>query len=248
MDWKVLLDLIVNLAAGLIGFWIGWIWQKGKKLIGFRKARHFWKPFADGKLRVIIGRFLEFKSFEESGFVGLGCAIGLTELSAYFEEVGLKEFTVSYADRLDGDDLKTNLVLLGGPDANAVTREVIPRISSELQLGNPTNYEISIYDSQTTKMYAPSRSPLTNEIDKDYAVIIRAENPFAPTKQILLIAGSYGYGTWAGVRFAISKQFLDNSIVAENKSLECLIETDIVRETPQDIRLIILRSLEGNKS
>lgn len=248
MDLKVLLDLSVNLIAGLIGFWIGWVWQRFKRLSRSRRAKRFWKPFVEGELQIVLGRFLEFKSFEESGFLGVGDAVGLSELGAHFEAIGLGGFTVSYADRLDGDALKTNLILLGGPDANAISREIVQKVNSTLRFGNPANYEISIYDSKNQKIYVPTRQPDLNEINIDYGVILKTNNPFAPTKQVLLIAGSFGYGTWAGVRFALSKRFLDDAIVANGKPIECLIETDIVRGTPQDIRLIVLRPLEREAS
>lgn len=244
---QTLLDIGINLVAALIGFLIGWGVQILRKAIRNRRARRFWKPFVDGDLQIVVGRFLEFTEFEQSGFLGVGDAIGLTELRAYFEMLGLRGITISYADRLHGDALKTNLILLGGPDANAITKEAVRRIKSTLRFGNPARYEIAVYDSSTDKTYAPSMRIDESEISTDYGIILRRANPFARNKQVIIIAGSYGYGTWAGIRYAISRQFLDHSIVSNGKSLECLIETDVVYSTPQDIRLVVLRSLEDDK-
>lgn len=237
-------DILINLVAGFIGFSIGWIWQKLQKMARFRKARVFWKPFVNGDLQVVIGRFQKFATFEPTGFLSVGDAIGLTELSTYFESLGLKNFTVSYADQLDGDSLKTNLILIGGPDANAISKEVVNRVESGIQFGEPGHHEIAIRDRKTNNIYIPSRGINSNEVIKDYGAILRTANPFSPGKQILVIAGSFGFGTWAGIRFAMSRKFVENPIASSNKALECLVETDVVYGTPQDIRLIILRPIE----
>ena len=241
----IAVDIGVNLLAALIGFGIGWAWQRFRREFKLRKARRFWKPFIDDELQVVLGRFSEFTPFEPSGFVGVGDAIALMELRAYFETLGLRNLTVSYADRLSGDSLKTNLVLLGGPDANAASKEAIERIKSTLLFGNPTQYEVALYDSATDKMYAPLRALSSGEITTDYGIIFKTTNPFAPDKWLLLVAGSFGYGTWAGIRYAISKPFIDNPVVSTGKPIECLIKADIVRDTPQNIRVVALRTLDA---
>lgn len=242
---NALVDIGINLIAALVGFWIGWVWQRLRKAVQTRRARRFWRPFVAGRLQIVVGRFLEFSSFEQSGFLGVGDAIGLSELSARLKELGLHDLVVSYADRLDGDSLKTNLILIGGPDANAVTREAVTRIGSTLQFGNPASYELVIYDSQTKRGFAPLRRMDSEKITTDYGIILKTTNPFAPTKQILIIAGSFGYGTWAGIRFVNSKQFIDCPLVQAGRPVECLVEVDIAFDTPQDIRLVTLRELGG---
>ena len=239
----ILRDIGVNIVVALIGFGIGWIWQRLRQWTKLRRARRFWRPFVTGGLQVVVGRF-EFTQFQTPGCLGVGDAMGLAELRAYLESLGLRDFAVSYADCLDGDSLKTNLILIGGPQPNAISKEVITKINSTFRFGDSARIGSPIYDSLTGQPYAPVTKPNSGEILMDYGLILKASNPFAPSKQVLLIAGCFGYGTWAGVRFAISKEFVTNQIVAEGKPLECVIETDILRGTPQDIRLRDLRPLE----
>jgi hypothetical protein len=207
-----------------------------------KKSRNFWNPFSDDKLQIVVGRFLEFRSFEQSGFLGVGDAIAMTELRKHLELIGMQDVTIAYADRLDGDGLKTHLVLLGGPDNNTITKEAVSRIQSKIRFGDPDNYEISIYDSESKERYVPIGTG-SNIVKNDYGVIFKTANPFAPDKQLLLVAGSFGFGTWAGVRFILSEKFLNHNLVAEHPSIECLVEADIFRETPQNIKLIVLREL-----
>lgn len=145
-NMDILIDLSINLIAALVGFGIGWLWKEIRKKIKTRRARIFWKPFVSGELKVVIGRFSEFKAFERSGFIGIGSAMGLTELYSFFKKIGLRDFTVLYADRIEGNSLKTNLILLGGPDANSISREALSRIKSTIKLGDPDTHEILIRD------------------------------------------------------------------------------------------------------
>ncbi len=39
-------------------------------------------------------------------------------------------------------------------------------------------------------------------------------NPFSSKKRAVYIAGSFGYGTWAGARYVMSEEFLAHEIVA----------------------------------
>jgi len=246
MKMDTLIAIGLNLISALLGFWIGWLWQILTKMIQYRQAKHFWKPFVKGESQVVVGRFLEFTSFEQSGFLGVGDAIAFAELNTYLASMGLRNLQLSYADQLNGDALKTHLVLLGGPDANEISKEAISKMKMNIRFGDPTGHSIALYDMMSKKLFAPQRITDSAEISTDYGAIIRTPNPFAPGKQLLLIAGGFGYGTWAGTRFAISKQFTKNKRVLKNGSIECLIETDVVRKTPQDIRPIFLRKIEAD--
>jgi hypothetical protein len=207
------------------------------------KAKGFWTPFSDEQLQIVVGRHGSFTTFEYSGFLGVGTVLGMTELQLHLNDVGLQNFAVSFADRIGGDSLRTHMVLLGGPDANAITNEVVNRIKSTLRFGNPKIHEIALYDSMTKKVYAPAGAG-TNSIKDDYAIIFRTSNPFASGRCLLLIAGSFGYGTWAGVRFVASQAFLDHELVRSGAAVECLIRTDIFRDTPQAIELITMREIK----
>jgi hypothetical protein len=237
-----------NLISVLIGVCLGWLGRTLVKAIRYRYANHFWKPFVTGDLQVVVGRFFEFASFEQSGFLGVGEAIGLTELRAYFRKLGLRDLSISYADELTGDALKTNLILIGGPDANSVSKEVLSKIQTAIRFGNPSTHNIALHDTLTNKYFVPNLQKDSQEkINTDYCGIIRTPNPFTPDKRLLLIAGSFGYGTWAGIRFVTSEQFVKNKVVSKNKPIECLIEVDIVRRTPQDIRPIFLREIDKTR-
>ena len=103
---KDLLDLPKDAAKFLIGGAAGWALNYASDRWRTRKARSFWRPFLGHDLRLVIGRFQEFGSFERSGMLGVGDAIALAELQYYLRQIGVAEPKVVYADSLAGDDLK----------------------------------------------------------------------------------------------------------------------------------------------
>jgi hypothetical protein len=139
------------------------------------------------------------------------------------------------------------MILLGGPDANSVTRRASKRITSSLRFGNPEKNEITIRDTsiQPHHLYVPS--PLDSDnAGNDYGLIVRAPNPFAPDKAIMIIAGSFGHGTWAAARYVISAEFLKKCRSLEHGPIECLIQTDVELDTPQNIRELLIRNFIQN--
>lgn len=239
----LLVGVGVNLVVAFVSFGAGWAWSGLRRWSRFRRHRRFWKPFSAGGLRIVVGRFLsEFQHFEKSGFLGVGDAQGLAELQGILSAMDM-DFEVRYADSLNATDLGSNLILVGGPDANALTARAVSGIPSTLRLGDPSSHEIAILDSQAGRLYAPVTDTASGDLVKDHGVIIRSANPFAPGRQLLLVAGSYGYGTWAGLRQMASTSFLEEPAVAEGRPFECLVETEVFLDAPHGVRMLALRPL-----
>src|SRR5262245_5849885 len=115
-----LVDLTLNLAAAAIGAVIAWVFLVVRNQLRYRRVRGFWRSLVKSQFMIVVGRVFQFASFEPSGFIGVGDANALAELRAYFDDIGVTGLTVSYADAVQGGDLKANLILLGGPDVNTV--------------------------------------------------------------------------------------------------------------------------------
>jgi hypothetical protein len=159
---------------------------------------------------------------------------------------------VAWADLARDDFLRKNLVLLGGAGTNEISRAFLDKTRPTLHCrGGHGGFVISDrtegIDHSSTVMGSESRS------GTDYCIIIRAANPFDPQKQVLYIGGAYGYGTWAGVRYALSDEFCKNAIVTAKagkghrsgtgKPFECLLATEVFRDAPLGIRLVVIREL-----
>jgi hypothetical protein len=140
----------------------------------------FWAPFVNEGAILVVGRFLEFQSFEQSGLLGAGDAVALTEISTYLRRIGCRDISVMYADRLDGDMLNTDLVLIGGVDANLMTYEVVSRINTNLRWGNPSRYEISFSETLTQSHWGPTFR-VGGRLINDCGVVLRSVNPPSPS-------------------------------------------------------------------
>lgn len=245
MDQKeIIIGLVINLVSALIGFFGGRVYDRAMFHLRTRKARQFWKVFAKERTLIVIGRFREFEQFEPSGFLGVGDAIALAELESFYERLGLPKPPVAYADRLSGDQLKQNLILLGGPDANSVSEKVARRIEATLRFGEKAVHDIYVVDHSEGRVYSPSISSSSAAAGTDYGLVYKAKNPFSVDDAVLLIAGSFGYGTWAGVRYVTSDAFFHSPAVGKAVEFELLIETDVDLGVPQAIKQVAFRSLQ----
>jgi hypothetical protein len=258
LGWDVTKDAI----KFLLGAAAGWGLKIVRDRWRTRHARAFWRPFLSSAVPLIVGRFgEELDEFEPSGLLGVGDAVAVAELEHYLAKLGGRP-RVAYADRLEGDEYKQTLILFGGPDANSVTKRIVNRIDSKLRFGDPETHEVAIEDTAVhpTRRYIPSPPTRRGDGGTDYGLILRSSNPFAPEHDVLIIAGSFGYGTWGAERHVTTGEFLTqwesirnsarkarrfshtNRSVAQ-PAIECLVETDVERDTPQAIRRLLLRKL-----
>jgi len=278
---QVLIQAAEGLITGAFAFILGVLWERTRKALLNYRARKFWRPVMSKDVQLVIGRFRGLEGFEASGVIGAGDALAMHNLNEYFKHIGFGGFHVSYNDQLGygdatGEGLRTNLILLGGPDANTLTYEVIKRLSLgiafkeiypanpdellEPRVFDPATAETSpsannsraiitgrilrrigavsspqwrtpvILDISSKKLYQPMKDG--DKILTDCGIIIRASNPFNPDKTVVILCGSYGYGTWAAVDYAKSKQFL-SQIPHRSDTVECVFMVDVVRDTPQ---------------
>jgi hypothetical protein len=265
-------------------------------LVNYR-ARRFWAPMMSEDLQLVIGRFRGLHQFEASGMIGAGDAIAMTDLQAYFGRIGFGGFRVSYVDQLgygdaSGAALRTNLILLGGPDANSLTYDMIKRLDLGVafkeidsrhpgELFDPRIFELPESEDNSDSRFsfarvAKSLRHLTNRADvqmwrtpvfvdlldgqkvyeptkdgeqilEDWGLIIRAPNPFDRTKSVVIMCGSYGYGSWPAVQLVQTRAFLKATEKA-GIAFECVFRVDVVRDTPQRPQIFLLRPTPATPS
>jgi hypothetical protein len=121
-------------------FLVGLAWQHLTRGLIHLRARRFWRPLVTHDSVVVVGSFRDLPGFEASGVIGMGDNIALNDLERYFAGIGFKRFTVHYSDHMEWtgaghlSPLHGNLILLGGPDANQVTKLILERVT----LGTPS--------------------------------------------------------------------------------------------------------------
>jgi hypothetical protein len=247
--------IVIGLLTTLIASLLTLLWRTSSHRLTYRKARALWRPFASGDLKIITGDltrvYSELKEFEAGGLVGTGDVQAAAELIAFFGKVGFLGFNRSMdvvrGNRPLGELYGLNLVCIGGPDANEATEEMLARIGHTLDARGPL-----IRDDKEDKVYKPREGPPDSQgkpmISLDYGVLIKTRNPEAASRQVLIIAGCYGYGTWAGAKLACSERFLRDPLVSQGRPIECLYSTHVISGVPQEPQVLVLRDLpDGQK-
>ena len=285
-----LIDLAEGIAATLLAFLLGLTWRRIVAAV-HRRARRFWRPVMSEDLQLVVGRFRGLKGFEASGVIGAGDSLAMHRLGKYFDKIGFHSFEISFNDQLgygdpSGKSLRTNLILLGGPDSNTLTNDVLrhvkvgiefketddarpdelldprifdsgavnvantaprPGISSIVRRLKGTEASSSSHKWRTpvfvdtlirNTIYRPTK--LDDDIVSDCGAVLRVPNPFAPSKNVIIVCGSYGYGTWAAIDLVQSKAFLRN-VARSAKAIECIFRVDVVRDTPQRPEICLFR-------
>jgi hypothetical protein len=271
-------EMIWGLLTTFVAFLLGAVWERSLHVVVNARARRFWRPLMAGRLTIVLGRFRGLPRFEASGVVGAGDNLALRDLSDYFSKIGFRRYTVFYNDQFDHPEsmsespLQGNLVLLGGPDANSVTREVLSRLhlgvefvevspvvlaqvrgARPLPRGAPASgrhparwrrrkgnaWRVPVFlDRHTERVHGPVFAG--DDLRADCGVVLRCPNPFNPSKEVLILCGSYGYGTWGAVRFVQSTAFL-RGLPADASAIECLLTVEVSHDMPQGVQVEFLR-------
>jgi hypothetical protein len=136
--WRSAVQLLFQIALGffpaVVAFALGVLWRRSRKAIVFFRARRFWRPVISDDLQIVLGGFGDLRGFEASGLIGRGDVLAMNELVAYFQKIGYGAPRVSYADELGyyaltGKSLRSNMIIIGGPDVNSIARDVLDRIN-----------------------------------------------------------------------------------------------------------------------
>lgn len=258
-------EVVLGIASTFLAFLLGLAWRRLSYWVVNFRAHRFWRPFMHGRVGFILGRFSDLPMFEPCGLVGAGDNLALTELTSYFQRIGFKRFSVVYADQIgwaDRKPLEGNLILIGGPDTNTLAKEVLERLTLGVEFlevtpqvlaqlrGKPTvprsrkgddGYRVPVFRDRTDgTVHGPTRQGET--VLTDCGVVIRCPNPFDRRHSVLILSGSYGFGTWGTARYVQTRDFLDAA--KGLRSLECIVSVDVVREMPQRTKVEVLRPLE----
>lgn len=131
---QLLFQIALNFFPAVVAFALGILWRRTRKAVVFFRARRFWRPVISDDLQIVLGGFGDLHGFEASGLIGRGDVLAMNELVAYFQKIGYGAPRVSYADELGhydltGKSLRSNMIVIGGPDVNSIARDILDRIN-----------------------------------------------------------------------------------------------------------------------
>ncbi len=183
--------------------------EETQKLFGSRDIQ-FLEPFIkDGVLdaTIIVGSpdpHGPEKARSRDGYYGMDLALFLGTFLNY-----VPHFYVKLDTEVRDDDLKNNLILIGGPIVNRITSLV----NSKLPVRFDKDSHWGIKSTISNNIYPNDES----------GIIVKAKNPFNPEKSILVVAGKRYMGTRAAT-IAFLKNFKEISMGnVHNRSIKARV-------------------------
>jgi hypothetical protein len=241
-------DVFINLAAAAIGAFIAWSWARFRRWQRERRARRFWGGMATRGVTVVIG--VQDRDalgrWEPSGLVGMGDVAALIAIQRELREIGC-QVRVLPVDSLAPEDRERDLVLLGGPDANELTRATMERFEGRLSITVPGSklHNVALRDSVSKKIFAPQHGA-DGDLVLDYGLVVRTPNPLSNGRrtEVLILAGCWGYGTTGAAEAVCDSEFLQHSVVSKNRYFEAIVRTAVHASAAHYQRPELVRPIE----
>lgn len=105
------------------------------------------------------------------------------------------DFSYTYSD------LSTNLILIGGPFHNSVTRNFLERMGTSWPFRFEPDSTLVYTDPDGNKTPFKPKTINKEYYGEDYALIMNVKNPYDPEKRVIFIAGCRSIGCYGGAIF-----------------------------------------------
>ncbi|MEV0466529.1 hypothetical protein AB0I30_23775 [Nocardia tengchongensis] len=244
-------DLGINLLAAIIAFGVGLSTSQIRDRWRTRSTRRFWKPYANSEIRVItaVHRPGDPQVIDRSEWVGLGDVVALITLQEAAGALGTAKVVVRPPHRLNDEDWRSDLILIGGPSTNSVTEDALTRLPITVGYGSmdqPPTRSSTLRDKQTGTVWAVVRTADGARIRTDHGVVIRAVSPFNRRRTVLILAGGTALGTAGAAMLCQQQEFLDHPVVRSGDPFEAVCSVDIAGGAPREVETILIRPLEAS--
>jgi len=193
-----------------------------------------------------LKRFIFVPSLTD--FTSVGETLGLVDLCQMFFRVG-DSCQVSQSRLVDFDQIKNNNVVLLGGNQSWSGRVFLNVEGFHFQDGVIINRSPQPGEKP---LYKPEFDPVTNELTRDYALVLMLPNE-KKENRVLLIYGIYTQGSQAAIEFLTSPEKmtqLRNALVAlspDHKSIppyfQVLLTTTVENEVPGDASIVAVRAV-----
>lgn len=138
-------------------------------------------------------------------------------------------------------DLKSNLILIGGPFHNSITRELLfsGKFNFPFRYDDDANLHHDNGDG-TSDVYKPQQSNLNNNFyELDYALIINIRNPKMPSKRLIALIGCRSIGCYGAAYFLSHELKKLHKVIKDDEYaivVRCECDEEDIISTPQFIK------------
>ncbi|WP_410598391.1 hypothetical protein [Amycolatopsis sp. lyj-90] len=242
---QALPDISSNLIAAAIGGVLVWLSTNARRRLGLVRARRFWRALGGRHPLIVLGAhdLGQQRRWARAGVVGMGDIGALVEIEAQLRKLGFAG-RIAESRQLSPRELSSDLVLIGGPVANAVARTMMEKLSGVISYGfaEDRDHEAAVvHDLRTGRVFAPQYDESGYPVS-DHALIIRTRNPLAPdTSEIVIVAGCWEHGTAAAAEKLGDRKFLRTMKKMEH--FEVLLETTVVNGAHYNAKVVETRRI-----
>ncbi|MEU0791774.1 hypothetical protein ABZ342_17030 [Amycolatopsis sp. NPDC005961] len=223
-------DISSNLIAAAIGGVLVWSTTTARRRLKLVRARRFWRALGGRHPLIVLGAhdFGPRQRWARAGVVGMGDIQTLVEIEAQLRKLGFAG-KITESKQLTPRELSSDLVLIGGPVANDVTRTMLAKLDAVVSYAfaeDPDHEAHVVNDLRSGRTLAPQYEESGYPV-RDHALIIRTPNPLAPgTSEIVIVAGCWEHGTAAAAEKLGDRKLLRR--LKKMKHFEVLVETTVV--------------------
>ncbi|MEN3306100.1 MAG: hypothetical protein V7603_2302 [Micromonosporaceae bacterium] len=107
---------------------------------------------------------------------------------------GMRKVSLYFSDDFPPSFYEDNLILIGFPQTNRVTRSVMARLALPIQFDDHV-----LVERETSRSFCARVE--SGSITEDYGCLVRARNPFNPRSIVYILAGSQTYGMKAAAEY-----------------------------------------------
>lgn len=184
----------------------------------------FWGDMFDGNLSIITASEEREPEIKSQVFDFLA----LSDAEKEFDRMYPDKYRRYTCTTLLPDTLNKNLLLVGGLIPNDITKEVFHR--TDLRYTFQGNDIIDKIDPNFSQ-----KAEIENGIVvRDYGIITKCKNPFCGNRNVIIVAGCYGWGTWGALEALLDSQNLRFLSGKKAPYFQILVSVGVFRKLPQE--------------
>jgi hypothetical protein len=215
--------IITYVLPAVILFVIGYVAKSLKDyIVDVHPLRSYWKEFLKSGCVIVVPKPLTGEP--EMLFGDTSAALSI---HSFLQTLAKKErFELRWSDKIFRDDLNGNLVLIGGPMSNSITKAFTETLKLPFSFSSQPKHDIM--DSKGGPIFSPKENG-PDDYSPDYAIVLKIGNPHNEEKKLVIIAGCHRYGTYIGAKCVTLTRLLKK---LEDKSVNVL-EIPVIQGVPQ---------------
>ncbi len=129
-----------------------------------------------------------------------------------------------------------HLVVIGGGRHNVVYRHLIDKLQPPLHFFDTAEESFTdVRDADSSVVYSP-KYDADGVVAVDKGILVRAPNPYAPAKRVIIAAGSHTYGSAAAIAYLASKEGMKLYAAHEAVACEVVVEATVDHRSLQAVQ------------